>query len=231
MNIDFKALFDPAQVLDNVDILLAGAWTTLQLSGLSVVLAAAVGLLLAVLRSSKWRPLSVLTRTYIEVIRGTPLLVQMYILYYGLPSFGLTLSPMTAAAAALAINSGAYIGEILRSAVQAVPKSQRDSGRALGMGFIHTQVRIVYPQSLPIALPSLIGEVIDIVKWSSVASIVVVPEATQVVSQIVAQSYRGFGIMFLTLAVFYLVITGSLAALSRSLEKRLTRYRTRLAHA
>ena len=138
---------------------------------------------------------------------------------------------MTAAAAALAINSGAYIGEILRSAVQAVPKSQRDSGRALGMGFIHTQVRIVYPQSLPIALPSLIGEVIDIVKWSSVASIVVVPEATQVVSQIVAQSYRGFGIMFLTLAVFYLVITGSLAALSRSLEKRLTRYRTRLAHA
>jgi ABC-type amino acid transport system permease subunit len=155
----------------------------------------------------------------------------MYILYYGLPSLGITLSPMTAAALALAINSGAYIGEILRAAVQAVPRAQSESSRAVGMGFVTTQIRVVYPQALPLALPGLVGEAIDIVKWSAIGSIVVVPEATQVVTQIVAQSYRGFGIMFLLLALFYLVLTASLAALGRKLEQRLTRYRQRFAHA
>jgi polar amino acid transport system permease protein len=99
------------------------------------------------------------------------------------------------------------------------------------MSYLATQVRIVYPQALPIALPSLIGEVVDIVKWSSLASIVVVPEATQVVYQIVSQSYRGFGILFLTLAAFYLVVTASLAWFARRLERRITRHRVRLGHA
>jgi L-cystine transport system permease protein len=231
VKLDIQALFDPRQVLDNVDVLLDGAWTTIQLSALSIVFAAIVGLVLSVLRASRRKGVSGAARAWIELIRGTPLLVQMYILYYGFPSLGITLSPLAAAALALALNSGAYVGEILRTAVQAVPRAQSESGRAMGMGFIATQLRIVYPQAFPIALPGLIGEMIDIVKWSSIGSIVVVPEATQVVSQIVAQSYRGFGIMFLTLALFYLVLTGSLAALSRHLEKRMTRYRTRLAHA
>jgi His/Glu/Gln/Arg/opine family amino acid ABC transporter permease subunit len=231
MKLDLGALFDPRQLLDNVDVLLAGAWTTLQLSTLSIVLAALVGVLLSVLRSSPWLAMQGATRIYIELIRGTPLLVQMYILYYGLPSVGITLSPMTAAALALALNTGAYVGEILRTAIAAVPGAQSEAGRAVGMGYVETQFRIVYPQALPIALPSLMGEVIDIVKWSAIGSVVVVPEATQVVSQIVAQSYRGFAIMFLSLAMFYLVLTASLAALSRWLEKRLTHHRTRLVHA
>ncbi|HVZ46819.1 MAG TPA: amino acid ABC transporter permease [Ramlibacter sp.] len=231
MTIDWQALFDLRQVTDNADVLLAGATTTLKLSALSIVFAAVVGGLLAVLRSSRVRAVSIASRAWIELIRGTPLLVQMYILYYGLPSLGITLTPITAAALALAINSGAYVGEILRAAVQAVPRAQSESSRALGMGSLVTQARIVYPQALPLALPSLMGEAIDIVKWSAIGSIVVVPEATQVVSQIVAQSYRGFGIMFLVLALFYLVLTASLAALSRGLEYRMTRYRQRFAHA
>jgi His/Glu/Gln/Arg/opine family amino acid ABC transporter permease subunit len=231
MKLDFEALFDPSQVLDNVDVLLEGALTTLQLSALSVVFAAMVGVLLSVLRSSPWLTVRGATRIYIELIRGTPLLVQMYILYYGLPSMGITLSPMTAAALALAQNSGAYVGEILRTAIAAVPKAQGEASRAVGMGYLETQFRIIYPQALPIALPSLMGEVIDIVKWSAIGSIVVVPEATQVVTQIVAQSYRGFAIMFLSLALFYLVLTGTLALASRWLEKRLTRHRIKLIHA
>jgi His/Glu/Gln/Arg/opine family amino acid ABC transporter permease subunit len=231
LSLDLQALFDLHQVTGNVDVLVAGAVTTLKLSALSMVFAAIVGLLLAVLRSSRLRVVSVASRAWIELIRGTPLLVQMYILYYGLPSLGITLSPMTAAALALAINSGAYIGEILRAAVQAVPRAQSESSRAVGMGFVTTQIRVVYPQALPLALPGLVGEAIDIVKWSAIGSIVVVPEATQVVTQIVAQSYRGFGIMFLLLALFYLVLTASLAALGRKLEQRLTRYRQRFAHA
>lgn len=229
--VDLKAMFDPAQVLNNVDALVAGAQTTLLLSATAVLFAAIVGVLLAAMRSSSWRLLSGAARIYIELIRGTPLLVQMYILYYGLPSLGVTLSAFTAAAIALALNSGAYVGEILRSAVQSVERSQRESGRAMGMSYLATQVRIVYPQALPIALPALMGEVVDIVKWSSLGSIVVVSEATQAVYQIVSQSYRGFAILFLALAVFYLVVTGSLSLLSRRLERRLTKYRLKVAHA
>jgi His/Glu/Gln/Arg/opine family amino acid ABC transporter permease subunit len=229
--LELEAMFDPAQVLDNVNVLAAGAWTTLTLSATAVAFATVVGLLLAILRSAQRWGLATVARVYIELIRGTPLLVQMYILYYGLPSLGITLSAFTAAAVALALNSGAYVGEILRSAVLSVERSQRESGRAMGMSYLATQVRIVYPQALPIALPSLIGEVVDIVKWSSLASIVVVPEATQVVYQIVSQSYRGFGILFLTLAAFYLVVTASLAWFARRLERRITRHRVRLGHA
>ena len=229
--LDLQAMFDPAQVLDNLTLLAAGAWKTLALSATAVVLAGVVGLILAALRSAPWRGLSGVARAYIELIRGTPLLVQMYVLYYGLPSLGITLSAFIAAALALALNSGAYVGEILRSAVQSVERSQRESGRAMGMSYFATQVRIVYPQALPIALPSLIGEVVDIVKWSSLASIVVVPEATQVVYLIVSQSYRGFGILFLTLAAFYLAVTGALSWLARRFERRVTRYRLRLSHA
>ncbi|VTU12992.1 MULTISPECIES: amino acid ABC transporter permease [unclassified Variovorax] len=231
MNIDLQAFFDPRQVLDNTDVLLAGAWTTIELSVVSAVMAGVVGVILSTTRSSRWRMVSGVTRTWIELVRGTPLLVQMYLLYYGLPSLGITLSPLVAAALALGLNSGAYVCEILRSALTAVVRAQSESARALGMGHAITQIRVVYPQAIPIALPGLIGEVIDIVKWSSIASIVVVPEATQVVSQIVAQSYRGFGIMFLTLALFYLALTFSLSTLSRRLEKRITRYRVRVAHA
>jgi cystine transport system permease protein len=228
--LDLAAIFDPEQVWRNLDQLVLGAETTLRLSITAIVLAAVVGVLFGALRSSSSRVLSSASRLYIELIRGTPLLVQMYILYYGLPSFGVTLSAFASAAIALAMNSGADVGEILRSAAQSVEKSQRESGRAVGMSAWATLVRIVIPQALPIALPALMGEVIDTVKWSSLAAIVVVPEATQVVYQIVAQSYRGFGILFLALACFYLTVTASLSWVSRRLERRLTRHRLRRAH-
>lgn len=226
-----KAMFDPAQVLNNLGILGSGALTTILVSLVAVLVAVVVGLALAAVRGSPSRAVSVLARMYIELIRGTPLLVQMYIFYYGLPSLGIALSAFTAAALALGLNSAAYVSEIIRTAVQSIARSQRESGQAVGMSYFATQVRIVYPQALPIALPSLIGEAIDIIKWSALASIVVVPEATQVVYQIVSQSYRGFGILFLALAVFYFLLTGSLAALARRLEGRITRYRIRVAHA
>jgi len=228
---DLFAFFDPMQVVDNTRILLKGAGMTLLLSAASVVLAAVVGGVLGVMRSSTSRPVAWGSRAYVEIIRGTPLLVQMYMLYYGFPSLGITLSAFTAAAVALANNTGAYTAEIVRGAVQSVERSQPESARALGMGYWATYWRVVAPQALPIALPALVGEVVDIVKWSALASVVVVPEATQVVYQIVGRSYRGFGSLFLTLAVFYLLVTGLVAAVSRRVERRMTRYRLRVAHA
>jgi len=225
-----EAMFDLSQVWNNTGALAMGAATTLLLSLTAIALAAVIGVFLAIVRSSPLWPLAWGSRVYVEVIRGTPLLVQMYILYYGLPSLGITFSAFTAAALALAINSGAYVGEILRSAIQSVGRSQRESAIAVGMSKLATQTRIVFPQAFPIALPALVGEIIDIIKWSSLGTIVVVPEATQVVYRIVSQSYRGFGILFLVLAAFYLCVTGALALLSRRLERRLTRYRARVSH-
>ena len=229
--LELETMFDPSQVTNNLHVLLMGGVTTLALSATAIVLAAVVGIVLAILRSSSWRPVLWASRAYVELIRGTPLLVQMYIIYYGLPSLGITFSAFASAAIALALNSGAYVAEILRSAIQSVGRSQTKSGQAVGMSRYATQVRIVFPQALPLALPSLVGEVIDIVKWSSLGTVVVVPEATQVVYQIVSQSYRGFGILFLLLAAFYLLVTATIALLSRRLEQRLTNYRLRIGHA
>lgn len=229
--LELEAMFDPSQVTNNLYVLMMGGLMTLLLSATAILFAAVVGVLLAALRSSSWRPLLWISRCYVELIRGTPLLVQMYLIYYGLPSLGITFTAFASAAIALALNSGAYVAEILRSAIQSVGRSQRESGQAVGMSKLATQVRIIFPQALPIALPSLVGEVIDIIKWSSLGTVVVVPEATQVVYQIVSQSYRGFGILFVLLAVFYLSVTATVALLSRRLERRLTRYRLKVGHA
>ena len=208
--LELEAMFDPAQVWNNAACACHGCGDDIgPLSITAIAIAAVIGVLLALLRSSSWRVLSWGSQAYIEFIRGTPLLVQMYILYYGFPSIGITLSAFAAAAIALAINSAAYVGEILRSAIQSVGRAQNESGQALGMSKPATLIRIVLPQALPIALPSLVGEVIDIVKWSSLGTVVVVPEATLVVYQIVSQSYRGFAILFLLLAAFYLVGDGT----------------------
>ena len=125
---ELGAMFDLAQVRNNAAVLASGAATTLLLSSTAILLAAVLGLLLAILRSFSWRPLLWGSRTYVELIRGTPLLVQMYIVYYGLPSIGVTLSAFNSAAVALAFNSAAYVAEILRSAIQSVGKSQSESG-------------------------------------------------------------------------------------------------------
>ncbi|MEZ5810582.1 MAG: amino acid ABC transporter permease [Rhizobiaceae bacterium] len=227
MTVDYNALFDLSQVYDNWRLLVSGALMTISIALTATILAGILGIVMSMLLSSRRRWVAVATRGYVEVIRGTPLLIQMYILYYGLPALGIVLSGFWAAVIALGVNSAAYVGEISRGAIGSIDRAQRESGFAVGMSTFTTYRRIVLPQAFPVALPSLVGEVIDIVKWSSLATVIAVPEVTQIVYQIVSQSFRGFAILFLLLAGFYFTLTWSLSIMSRALESRLTSYRAR----
>jgi cystine transport system permease protein len=155
----------------------------------------------------------------------------MYVLYYGLPSLSLRLEAFPCAAIALGVNSAAFVAEIVRAALEAIPRAQLETARAFGMGHILAVRRVIIPQALGIAIPAVSGEFIDIVKWSSVASIVVVPEITQVVHTIVGRTFTGFVELFLFVAVFYLAVTSALAAASRRLELHVNRYRLSSTHA
>lgn len=173
-------------------------------------------------------PLAILrlpSRVFIDVVRGTPLLIQLYLLYFGLPSLGIRFEPFTAAVIALGVNTAAYIAEIVRAAIQSVPKQQIESGGALGLSRFRILRRIVAPQAAVVAIPAVTNELIDIVKWSSVAAMVVVSEMTQVFYTIVGRTFSLVE-LFIVVTLFYLAVTASVSALSHRLEARLSRYRT-----
>jgi His/Glu/Gln/Arg/opine family amino acid ABC transporter permease subunit len=224
-------MLDPLPVLDNLRALLLGAVVTLELSLFAILLSVVLGVGGGLVRTWPSRGPRAAARVIVDVIRGTPLLVQMYVLYYGLPSLGLRLDAFPCAVIALGVNSGAYIAEIVRAALEAIPRAQVETARAIGMTHALAVRRVIIPQALGIALPPVSGEFIDIVKWSSVASIVVVPEITQVVHTIVGRTFTGFVELFLFVAAFYLAVTSGMAAASRRLELRVNRYRLSSTHA
>ena len=205
-------------------MLAKGGATTLALSAAAAVLALTLGGLLGLLRISNRIWLATPARVLIDVVRGTPVLIQLYLIYFGLPSLGIFLSPFLAAVVALGVNAAAYVSEIVRAAIQSVPKQQTESCRALGLSRSRTFCRIIAPQALGIALPPLTNELIDIVKWSSIAAIVVVPEMTQVFYTIVSRTFQLIEV-FVIVSAFYLIVTSIISALLGLLEVRLSRYR------
>ena len=213
------------RVIENLPELLSGAVTTLELSALGIALASALGMCVGLMRVSPHWILWASSRVFVDVIRGTPLLIQLYILYYGFPSLGVTLDAFTAAVIALGVNSAAYIAEIVRAALQSIPQTQIESARALGMSYPRTLRRIVIPQALGVAIPPLTNEFIDIVKWSSVAAMVVVSELTQVFYTTVGRTFY-FIELFIFVTLFYFVVTTLLSVASRKVERYATRYRS-----
>jgi His/Glu/Gln/Arg/opine family amino acid ABC transporter permease subunit len=208
-------------VTDNVVALLGGMGTTLALSIVAVLLAIGVGLAIALIRIATIRPIRLIAWGSVDLIRGTPLIVQMYLLYYGLPSLGLRLDSFSSAALALGINFGAYISEHLRAAIAAVPLSEIEAAEALGLRRVRIIRRIYLPRAIPIALPALTNEVVDITKWSSVASIVVVSELTQVVGGITASTFAGIIPLSIVAAAFYLLLAKVISSIASRIESRL----------
>jgi len=214
-----------SRLAEYVPQLISGGLTTLALSAVAIVLSLVIGVAVGLMRSAASPLLRLPARAFVDVVRGTPLLIQLYLLFYGLPSLGVTFEPFTAAVIALGVNTGAYVAEIVRAAIEAVPKQHLESARALGLGRPRIFWRIVGPQALVIALPSITNEMVDIVKWSSVAALVVVSEITQVFYTIVGRTFLLLE-LFIVVALFYLAVTACLSALLRALEARLSRYRT-----
>ncbi|MBG6218539.1 cystine transport system permease protein [Arthrobacter sp. CAN_A6] len=204
-------------------IVRGGLTGTIPLSLASFVLGLALALVLALLRISGRRVLSGIARGYISVIRGTPLLVQLFVIFYGLPSIGLVIDPWPSAIIAFSLNVAGYAAEILRAAVLSVPKGQWEAGHTIGMSRAVTLRRVILPQAARVSVPPLSNTFISLVKDTSLASLILVTELFREAEQIAAFSQQ-FMMLYLEAALVYWVFCLVLSSGQSVLEKRLDRY-------
>ena len=200
---------------------LAAAWVTLQLSVIAFLIAVPLGMLLAIARVYGGTPVRAIARLYIEVFRGTPVLLQLFVLYYGLAAY-VNLGPMQAAIIGLGMNYAAYEAEVYRGALLAIPRGQGEAARALGLSPLQTLWHVMIPQALRIALPPMTNDFVSLLKDSSLVSVITVIELTKRMT-IAAVDLRGWLVPGLACAAFYLVLSFPLSELARRLERRLAR--------
>ena len=211
-------------VLDSlVPLLLGTVRGTIPLTALSFTGGLVLALAVALMRLSHVRPLSAAARAYVSLVRGTPLLLQLFIIYFGLPSFGVTIDPFPSACLAFTLNVGAYASEVVRAAILAVPKGQTEAALTVGMDYATTMRRIVLPQAGRVAVPPLSNTLISLVKDTSLASTVGVVELTRKAQEVAAPTYEFFA-LYGVAAVYYWVVCLALSAVQGRLETRLDRY-------
>lgn len=207
-------------VYNNVGLLASGIVLTVLISVASILAGMLIGVAVAVARMSPSRAFRSVAAVYVEVIRNTPVLVQIFLLYLGLPEFGLRPSPLAAVVIALAVNNGAYLGEIIRGGLQAVPRGQLEAAAAIGLPRRTTFFEILLPQALRTIFPALTNQFILTVLASSIGSIVGAPELTQQVQFLDSRSFRTIELLIF-LAAAYAVMTSAVSRVSRSINARL----------
>ena len=204
--------------------IVSGAVTgTIPLALTSFVLGLTIALGVALARLSRVRVLSGAARVYVSIIRGTPLLVQLFVIFYGLPSLGLLIDPWPSAIIAFALNVGGYGAEVIRAAILSVPVGQWEAGHTIGMSRGQTLRRIILPQAARVSVPPLSNTFISLVKDTSLASLILVTELFREAQQIATFSNE-FMLLYLEAAVVYWVICLVLSSGQNVLEKRLDRY-------
>ena len=204
-------------------MLLAGLTGTIPLSLASFAIGLVIALFMALLRLSPNVVLSGIARFYISVIRGTPLLVQLFVIFYGLPSLGLTIDPFPAAVIAFSLNVGGYAAEVIRAAILSVPRGQWEAAHTVGLSPRKTLTRIVLPQAARVSVPPLSNTFISLVKDSSLASLILVTELFRQAQAIAAFSYE-FMAVYLEAALIYWLFCLVLSFGQNALEKRLGRH-------
>lgn len=204
-------------------ILIPGLTATIPLTAASFALAMIIAVACAV---AQYRGVPVLTtciRFYIWVIRGTPLLVQLFIVFYGLPHAGILIDPWSAAIAVFAVNEGAYAAEAVRAALESVPAGQLDAGLASGMSWTQVMRRVLLPQALRTAFPTLGNSLISMLKDTSLAANITVAEMFMTTQRIVARTYEPL-VLYVEVGLIYLLFCTVLTHLQHLGEKRLARY-------
>lgn len=200
--------------------LMKGLWTTIWLSAGASVLALVIGLVTGLARISHNYTLRGLSAIYVEFIRGTPLLVQIFIAYFFIGTV-FDLSRNVAGIGALAIFAGAYVAEIVRAGIQSIPKGQMEAARSLGMNIVQAMVHIILPQAFKRILPPLSGQFISLIKDSSLVSVIAITDLTKSGREIITSTFATFEI-WLTVAAMYLVVTSVLSQLVFYMERRLS---------
>jgi His/Glu/Gln/Arg/opine family amino acid ABC transporter permease subunit len=208
-------------VWTNFPFLLSGLWQTLLISALTLVVSVILGMVLALADMSKIRPIRFVGYAIGEVVRNTPILVQLLWVYYVLPIvFDISISAFAAAILGLSVYSSAFIAEIYRAGIQSVPRGHREAAQVLGMSPFDSFVRIVLPQALRATLPPLAANFVQLIKYSSLAAVISVPEVTRRGMELSSSTFRPLEI-FSVIAVVYFVICWPLAQSIRLWEKRL----------
>ena len=205
--------FDFSLIWNSLPLLLAGAGVTIEITAIAVGLGFIFGLITSVCRLSGVKTLQVIAVCYVNIIRGTPMLVQIFLIYFALPMvIGERINPFVAAVAACSINSGAYVSEIFRAGIQSVDKGQMEAGRSLGLSWMQTMRYVIMPQAFKHVIPPLGNEFISMTKETSLVSVIGFEELTRRGQLIIAKTYGSFEI-WLTVAAIYLVMTLTIARL------------------
>ena len=205
--------------VDLIFIAMAIRWTLI-LSVIAFVGGAAGGLVLALTRTSHSRSLRWLSMSFIQVFQGTPLLMQLFLVYFGLTVLGLPIDPLVAAAVALTLHASAFLGEIWRGAIQAVPQGQSEAATALALSYRDRMRHVVLPQAMRVATAPTVGFLVQLIKGTSLASIIGFTELTragQIVNNATFQPFLVFG----TVAVLYFILCWPLSLLARRMEARM----------
>lgn len=202
--------------------LLRAAPITLGYALAAMLLGLPLALLVALARLARFPALRGVSGVYVSFMRGTPLLVQIFMLYYGLPAFGINVSPLLGGVLALTLNAAAYLSETIRASILSVPRGQREAALSLGLTERQTLRLIVLPQAARVALPSLGNTLIGLVKDTSLVSVITVVELLRSAQLVIARTFEPFG-PYLAAALIYWLISSLLALVQRRLEARLAR--------
>lgn len=207
-------------VVNSFPLLLVGAGVTIKITALSVALGVVIGLFVGIARISRIKLLRVLAAIYVDFFRGTPLLVQIFLVYFALPVItGQRVDPFVTAIGSCGINSGAYVAEIFRAGIQSIDKGQMEAGRSLGMTWVQTMRYIIVPQAFKRVIPPLGNEFIALLKDSSLVSVIGFEELTRRGQLIIAKTYGSLEI-WLSVAVIYLAMTLTISRFVAYLERR-----------
>ena len=200
-----------------------GFSVTIEIWAISILIGIVFGLIACLMKLSKWKLLNLIANFYIWLIRGTPMIVQALVVYFGMPQVipGFHPTPFMAGIITLSLNAGAYLSEIFRSGIQAVPKGQTEAARSLGLSSGRTMFKIVLPQAVTIAIPPMVNQFIITLKDTSILTVIGLAEIVNKASQYVNVRYDYFA-TYVWVGVFYLVFTSLLMILAHYMEKRLS---------
>ncbi|GAB3628153.1 L-cystine transport system permease protein YecS [Pandoraea terrae] len=206
-------------VLNSGPVLMMGALLTIKFAVAAMVLGVVVGAFVAVMRVSGNRVLDRIARAYVSVMRGTPLLVQIFVVYYGLPDVGISLSPTAAGILTLTLNAGAYLSESMRGAILGIPRGQWSASHSLGLNYFQTLRYVVGPQALRLAIPSMGNTLISLIKDTSLVSVITVTELLRSAQEVIATTFQPLP-LYLAAAALYWVLSSLLSVVQHRLEGR-----------
>ena len=204
-------------------ILIPGLTMTLPLTAISFAIGLMIAVVTALVQFANIQGLKQLARFYVWVIRGTPLLVQLFVVFYGLPNVGILIDPFPAAVLVFSINQGAYCSETIRAALESVPAGQMEAGQCVGMSYLQIIRRIILPQAMRTAFPPLSNSLIGLVKDTSLAANITVVEMFMATQRIVARTFESLA-LYIEVGIIYLLFCTVLTRLQRIGEKKLDFY-------